>query len=104
MSIGRVDLTALPWESSAKGARFKIHTAEGRRLRLLELSRDFVEPDWCRRGHIGYVLEGELELVFPSGTTRLSKGDGLFLLPSEETKHRPRVLSDTCLLLLVEEE
>ncbi|MHC4707131.1 MAG: hypothetical protein ACYS8I_08610, partial [Planctomycetota bacterium] len=39
-------------------------TEGGRKLRLVEFSKEFVEPDWCSRGHIGYVLEGQMEVNF----------------------------------------
>ena len=60
----RVDLDSLPWEAPVVGVRFKRFEAGGRRLRLVEYTREFFEPDWCRAGHVGYVLEGRLEIDF----------------------------------------
>jgi hypothetical protein len=52
---------AMPWETSAAGARFKVQKVGARQLRLLELTRELDHPHWCTTGHVGYVLEGEME-------------------------------------------
>jgi len=42
------------------GARSKFFQQEDKQIRLVEFTDEFVEPDWCEKGHIGYVLEGTL--------------------------------------------
>ena len=49
----KVNFDSLEWQSPLPGARFKSFEGDGRRVRLVEFSRDFVEPDWCTKGHIG---------------------------------------------------
>ncbi len=99
----RIDWDALPWMAPMPGVRFKVFEQNARKLRLAEFSREFKEPDWCRKGHIGYVLEGEGELLFGGKTVLLKSGDGLFILPGEEHKHMLRVLSERFRIILVEE-
>ena len=94
---------SLPWVSPLPGARFKSHEQAGRALRLLELTRGFVEPDWCTKGHIGYVLAGEMEVDFDGDVVRYSAGDGLFIPAGEDDKHMAKVLSDVVRLILVED-
>ena len=60
----RVCFESMPWEQPAAGVRFKAYEQDGRRLRLAEFTKEFVEADWCTKGHIGYVLEGEMEIDF----------------------------------------
>lgn len=59
---------------------------------MLELTREFVEPDWCEKGHIGLVLEGALE-----------EGDGLFIPPGPEGGHKARSLTAVARPVLVED-
>jgi len=98
----RIDFNVLPWESPAKGIRFKTAQQNGRKLRMLEFSKGFVEPDWCMRGHIGFVLEGAMEVDFNGNRVHYSKGDGVFIPHGEATKHMAKV-DDFVKLILVED-
>ena len=51
MSVSRLAFAEGAWTAAAPGARFIAFERHGKRLRLLELSREFVEADWCRKGH-----------------------------------------------------
>jgi quercetin dioxygenase-like cupin family protein len=99
----RVDFGSMPWDASAPGARAKVYEHGGRRLRLLELGAGFVEPGWCTKGHIGYVLEGRLEIRFGDGVTAFGPGDGLFIPAGDEHRHKARVLAGPVRLVLVED-
>jgi hypothetical protein len=72
MDAKRIDFDALPWESPARGARFKVFRGGGKKVRVVEFTREFVEPDWCEKGHIGFVLKGELEVDFDGQLVRSS--------------------------------
>ncbi|MHC4798107.1 MAG: phosrestin, partial [Planctomycetota bacterium] len=85
------------------GVRFKTCQQGGKQLRLVEFTRGFVEPDWCTKGHIGYVLEGQLEVDFERDIVVFKTGDGLFIPAGEENKHMAKVLSDVVRIVLVEE-
>lgn len=98
----RVDFASKPWEQRAAGVRCRVFEQDGRTVRLAEFTRDFVEPNWCTKGHIGYVLEGEMELDFHGMVVTLRAGDGLFIPPGDEHRHKARVLTDVVRVLLVE--
>lgn len=83
--------------------RHKVYERGGRRLRLLELTKEFVEPEWCMRGHIGWVLEGQMEITFAEHTETFAEGDGVFIPHGEPGKHRATALTDRVLLILVED-
>ncbi len=85
------------------GVRFKAHEQGGRKLRFVEFSKDFVEPDWCIKGHIGYVLEGEMDIDFDGNIVHFGPGDGLFIPTGEDSKHIAKVLTDVVRLVLVED-
>jgi len=99
----KVDFAGLAWLSPAPGMREKVWDIEGKRLRLVEFSSEFVEEDWCRRGHVGCVLAGEMEIDFSGRKERYSTGDGIFILPGEEHRHKARVIGERVRLFLVEE-
>ena len=98
----RVDFGSMAWEQPAAGVRCKAYEQGGRRLRLVEFTREFVEPDWCIKGHIGYVLEGQMELDFHGRIVTLKAGDGLFIPPGDEHGHKARVLTEIVRIVLVE--
>jgi quercetin dioxygenase-like cupin family protein len=103
MGSYRIDFEAIPWNTPAPGVRSKIYKQGGRQLRLVEFSKEFVEPDWCMKGHIGCVLDGELEINFSGEFVTFKAGDGIFISAGEKGKHMARVLTDTATLLLVED-
>ena len=100
--MNRIDFDTIAWSSPVPHLRHKVYECDGRRLRLLELARDFVEPGWCMRGHIGYVLTGKTELTFADHTETFAEGDGVFIPPGEPGKHPGKVLTNTVRLILVE--
>jgi len=97
-----VDLKRIPWESPMKGLRHKALRNGSRLLRLVEYSRD-LEPHWCEKGHIGYVLEGRMEITFARGAFVFNAGDGIFIPAGSEHRHMARVLSDTVRVVFVED-
>ncbi|MBM3325043.1 MAG: cupin domain-containing protein [Calditrichaeota bacterium] len=55
------------------------------------------------KGHIGCVLDGELEINFSGELITFKAGDGVFIPAGEEGKHMARALTDTATLLLIED-
>ena len=99
----KVDFDPIEWQSPLPGVRFKAFVEGNRRMRLVEYTSDFVEPDGCTKGHIGYVIEGRFEIDFDGQIVQYSPGDGIFIPPGEEHKHKARILSDTAQVFLVED-
>ena len=99
----RVDFKSMHWETPADGVRFKAYEQGGRKLRLVEFTKEFVEPDWCSKGHIGYILEGQLEIDFGGKVIVFGPGDGVFIPAGEKHKHKGKVLTDKVKAILVEE-
>jgi quercetin dioxygenase-like cupin family protein len=99
----KVDFDSMTWETPAAGVRFKSYEQDEKKLRLVEFSKEFVEPDWRTKGHIGYILEGKMEIDFDGKVISFSPGDGLFIPAGEEHRHKDRVLTDTVKMILVED-
>ena len=99
----RIDFESFPWEALGPGRRQKVMVQNGRKLRLVEFTPEFVETDWCRKCHLGYVLEGEVEIDLNGTVTRFRAGDGVFIPGGEESKHMLKVSSGTARLFLIED-
>jgi quercetin dioxygenase-like cupin family protein len=99
----KVDFGSMGWESPVSGVRFKAYEQRGRKLRLVELAEGFVEPVWCIKGHVGYILEGQIEIDFDGNVVVFGPGDGIFIPPGAENRHKARVLKDVVRVILVED-
>ncbi len=98
-----IDFDSIPWQSPLPGARFKAYREGSKQIRLLEFSSEFVEPDWCEKGHVGFVLEGTLEVDFKGHVVTYSEGSGIFITPGAETAHKARSITPVVRLILVED-
>jgi len=99
----RVLFDSLDWQNGIHGARFKAFLSGTKQLRLLELTSEFVEPDWCEKGHVGFVIQGELEIDFHGHMVRYPEGSGIFIPSGSANGHRARSTTPIVLLFLVEE-
>ena len=99
----KIDFESMEWESPAGGVRFKAYQQHNKKLRLVEFYKEFVEPDWCTKGHIGYILEGQMEIDFDESKEVFGPGDGIFIPEGQQHKHKGRVLTEKVKAILVEE-
>ena len=99
----KVDFESMEWETPVAGVRFKAFEPGGSKLRLVEFAKEFVEPDWCEKGHIGYILEGKMETDFNGESIVFGPGDGVFISAGPEHKHKGKVLTDVVKAILVED-
>ncbi|MHA6248570.1 hypothetical protein ACXYMU_11575 [Pontibacter sp. CAU 1760] len=84
----RLDFEHTPWEMPAVGVAQKVFSDGKARMRRLRFSDDFVEEQWCTKGHAGYVLDGAKEIAFDGTTVHYKKGDGVWIAPGEASKHK----------------
>jgi quercetin dioxygenase-like cupin family protein len=98
----KVAFNALPWESPMPGLRFKVYRSDGKQLRLVEYTKD-LSPHWCEKGHVGYVLEGILEITFENLIITFHPGDGIFIPAGKDHKHMGKVLSNVVKIFFVED-
>ena len=93
----------MPWENPTAGVRQKEYTENGQKIRLVEFSEEFTEADWCKKGHVGYVIEGKISINFNGKVIDFKAGDGLFITEGEENKHKGSVgKGEKALLILFE--
>jgi ethanolamine utilization protein EutQ (cupin superfamily) len=99
----KVNFDAIPWEHPLPGARFKAYERDGKKLRLVEFTSELVEPDWCLKGHIGYVVSGSMDINFNGKTVSFKQGDGIFIPAGEDNRHMVTRVHNTVCLLLIED-
>lgn len=98
-----IDFESLPWVEPAPGVRFKVFVQGQKKIRIVEFTEEFVEPDWCLNGHIGYVIEGEMEVEFEGAVRKYKAGDGLFIPKGDKHKHRHYSTVKATTLFMVED-
>ena len=83
-----VGFDKMSWIETAKGLRTKTFKKGNQQIRLAEFSEGFIEPDWCRKGHVVYVIDGEFTNDYNGTLERYKKGDVIFIPKGEEAKHK----------------
>jgi len=68
----RIDFNQIAWDDKSAGMRVKRQLRHGRQMRLIEIVPVSGEPDWCEDGHVGYILEGDLETSIDGTIVQLS--------------------------------
>lgn len=103
MDSCKVEFDSLEWQEAMPGARFKVFSDGLKQMRLLEFTSEFVEPHWCEKGHVGFVLKGELEIDFDGKIISYGEGAGIFIPTGTSTKHKARSVTPSVQLFLVED-
>ena len=83
--------------------RSKVSRDDSKQLRLVEFTREFIEPDWCEKGHVGFVLAGTLEVDFRGQVITYPEGSGIFIPPGASSAHKARSVTPVVRLVLVED-
>jgi hypothetical protein len=99
----RVLFDEMEWQNGIHGARFKAFRSGSKQLRLLEFTSEFIEPEWCEKGHVGFVIQGELEIDFNGHIVRYPEGSGIFIPTGSYSAHKARSTTPIVLLFLVED-
>jgi quercetin dioxygenase-like cupin family protein len=99
----RIPFDRIEWHSPQPGVRFKAARQGSKQVRLVEFTPEFVEREWCEKGHAGLVLAGELEIDFSGQAVRFAEGSALLIPAGAPHRHRARILTPLVRLFLVEE-
>ena len=102
MDKARVDFERLDWQVGPPGVRFKVAVRDDKQLRMVEIEPD-IQQDWCVAGHVGYVLQGKLEIESHDRIERFRAGDGFFIRAGEAERHKPKAVGSIVKLVLVED-
>ncbi|MFB3909422.1 MAG: cupin domain-containing protein [Candidatus Eisenbacteria bacterium] len=75
----------LPWQPGGHPLERK-KSLPGARAAMLAFEPGFADPNWCARGHAGYVLGGALRFELRNGSLTIEQGDGFEI--DAGTEHR----------------
>ena len=90
MNEKKIIFENIDWEKGV-GSGTKEHNGAEYKLRLVNFDDNFKEKEWCIKGHIGYVLEGEMIINFNGQRIHYKKGDGIYIKPGIENKHKATI-------------
>jgi hypothetical protein len=97
----KADFAGIEWSSPMEGVRHKFVDQGDRRLRLVEYSQT-MPPHWCSRGHIGYMLEGEIDIEYATASVTYRPGDGILIPDGPAHSHRARAVTDHVVVVFIE--
>lgn len=104
MNQYKINFQRLPWNSQLGSKSKAAHLGE-MKMRLVEFNDQFVETDWCTRGHFGYVIEGRLFVHFDTEILEFKEGDGIHIPAGIPHKHKAMIRKgEFARLVLFEEE
>jgi len=97
-----VDFKSIAWKRAYLGQREKEYAEGNQRIRLVELTDEYAEEEWCEKEHLGYVIEGTISVVFPDKTVVFNQGDGMFI--PKGNRHKGKVAKgERALMVFVEQ-
>jgi quercetin dioxygenase-like cupin family protein len=103
MNKFKVPFEAMAWDEGRPGVRFKTYCDDARQIRLVEFKTSEGFEHWCELGHIGYVLEGGLQIDFNGEVVAFKAGDGLFIPSGSASAHRAVSIIPGTRLIMVED-
>ena len=89
-STRHIDFKHIQWHEG-HGFKNKRHFMGNFSMRIAEFYPDFVEEFWCKKGHYGYVIEGEMYVRFEGEVIHYKKGDGIAIPAGEAHRHKAMV-------------
>ena len=103
MNVSAIIFDKIEWQSPQMGMRCKVFHDGKRQIRQVEFSKEFVEAQWCEKGHVGLVQSGDLEIDFSGHLVRFPEGSALLIPCGAAHAHKAHAVTSTVRLFLVEE-
>jgi quercetin dioxygenase-like cupin family protein len=108
MKIENVSYTITDWEKVEKKeysgesgkAYWKTFEQGNLRVRIVEYSENYLADHWCRRGHVVYVLEGELITELKDGRVTTLYPGMSYQVADDDIPHRSRTKGNVKLLIV----
>ncbi len=94
----QVDQERKPGESGEVTSRVQQFGAV--RVRRVDYSPGYVADHWCRKGHVLYVLAGELVTTLDDGRVVVTRRGGSYQVADEAEAHRSSAPNGASLLIV----
>lgn len=85
---GPIRFDRMSWESVKPGFQIKSADSGGCTIRMASYGPGFVDDYWCDKGHVGFVSEGRLTIMFDDGPQHYKAGDAFRIPPGRATRHK----------------
>lgn len=69
-------------------------------IRQLIFSRDYEADHWCEKGHIIYVISGELIIEFSDGSRTIIPRENSLILGDSISSHKAKTEMETKILII----
>lgn len=107
MNIEKNHPTSVDWDSvpleKIKGETgysiIKTQTLGQIKIRQVEYSDNYIADHWCDKGHIAYVIQGELQIEHKNSTPHILTRGMSYLIGDETLSHK--VKSETGATILI---
>ena len=88
-SVDWSNLDAMEYPGITSTSYWRTFESDGLRVRLVDYEPGFVADHWCDRGHVVYVLSGELGVRLRDGRNMiLKKGNGFCVSDKGDEAHQ----------------
>ena len=81
-------------------ARWRTWTQDGLRLRMVDYSPNYQANHWCEKGHLLFVLEGEMITELKDGKRFVMKAGTSYQVSDELSSHRSYTKSGARLIII----
>lgn len=85
---GAIRFDRMAWESVKPGFQIKTATVGGQTLRMGSYGSGYIGDFWCEKGHVGFVSEGRLTIMFDDGPEHYKAGDAFQIPAGRATRHK----------------
>ncbi|MFZ5786386.1 MAG: DHCW motif cupin fold protein [Acidobacteriota bacterium] len=108
MKLADIPFTTLDWQAlpaevhpgEAGQAAWRTFSAGNVRARIVEYSPGYLADHWCERGHVLFVLEGELVTELADGSAHvMGPGQG-YCVAGDASSHRSRTATGARLFIV----
>ena len=87
-----INFKNIEWQEKIPGIKFKEYYSNNKKIKLVEFNDKLDEKEWCKNGHLGYVIEGKAKVVFHNGSKVIfKKGDFINIPEGEDDKHKTEI-------------
>ena len=81
-------------------ATMRIQQLGDLRIRMVEYSANYLADHWCERGHLVFVLEGELISELENGAMTVMNAGSSYAVSDGLSSHRSRTVGPVKLLIV----
>lgn len=81
-------------------ARWRTWIQDGLRLRMVEYSPNYKADHWCEKGHLLFVLEGEMITELKNGKSFMMKAGSSYQVSDELSSHRSHTETGAKLIII----